>query len=35
MSKKMKAKMDEVHKAKGDQAYEALMNFYGSQGKKG
>ncbi|HEY0721501.1 MAG TPA: c-type cytochrome [Gammaproteobacteria bacterium] len=31
MPKKMKAKMEEVHKAKGDEAYQALVNFYGSQ----
>jgi sulfide dehydrogenase cytochrome subunit len=33
MPKKMKTKMEEVHKAKGDEAYKALVNFYGSQGK--
>lgn len=33
MPKKMKTKMTEVHKAKGDEAYKALVNFYGSQGK--
>lgn len=33
MPKKMKAKMEEVHKAKGDEAYKALVNFYGSQAK--
>lgn len=31
MPKKMKTKMEEVHKAKGDEAYKALVNFYGSQ----
>ncbi len=33
MPKKMKTKMEEVHKAKGDEAYKALVHFYGSQGK--
>jgi sulfide dehydrogenase cytochrome subunit len=33
MPKKMKAKMEEVHKAKGDEAYKALVHFYGSQAK--
>lgn len=33
MPKKMKAKMEEVHKAKGDEGYKALVNFYGSQSK--
>lgn len=33
MPKKMKTKMQEVHKAKGDEAYKALVNFYGSRSK--
>ena len=31
--KKMKAKMDEVHEAKGDDGYQALIHFYSSQSK--
>lgn len=33
MPKKMKTKMQEVHKAKGDEGYKALVNFYGDRAK--
>ncbi len=33
MPKKMARKMEEVHKAKGDQGMAALVNYYASQGK--
>jgi len=33
MPKKMQTKMEEVHKANGDDGFKALVNYYGSRGK--